>query len=58
MKFNCKNCTNRHIGCHEHCTIYQRDKAQADKESHIRRMEGLYEHHAWTYQHTNYRRSK
>lgn len=49
MRFNCKDCANRHIGCHERCESYKKDKALADKESQSQRMEDLYENHGWNY---------
>lgn len=30
-KFSCKDCTNRHIGCHSTCERYISEKAENDR---------------------------
>ena len=36
--FRCKDCQNRHPGCHATCAKYQEDKALNDKRKHEERM--------------------
>lgn len=34
MKYSCKDCTERHIGCHSTCETYKAFRAELEEKSH------------------------
>lgn len=53
MKYQCKNCKTRKIGCHQTCSKYQKDKLIRQRENKQRRLEFVAENHTWSYQRKN-----
>ena len=54
--YSCKNCTERHIGCHSNCTDYNAEKILKSITSYKKRKEVAENNLYWDYiEHKNFK---